>query len=660
MAVTVLQLIQPNTQELQKQLNTCTGVTGRLQEIVMEYLIYRNIHSLAEIGIDDIYDYREFIETLPGISGSQKKYYLNLLEQVVLSYNISFNGDLRKSMDEMTNERAVKNKAVVFLILEGLEKASEITYEDRCRFGEYLDVTVATSKKMEYQKALDQLKLNAIKAENENNSLKENVLKYANEKVFLLYHPSYELAKTFYYIRDKEELLFDFSLDASGMIKRQIFKMLNYVLEEKENWHDRRERFLIPLKLLYLFCIENKIEDIEQLTENHIQKFRNSIDGSVGTKTDTYMQIVDNIRKYLFLSSKTINWEANAWYLEKFVFEEGRENPAREIKRFTYGEIENVENRVLLKQHMQYQLGVSQKASLQTIRCNYYGIHSYLRYLDTKNIDAREITSSEMETFIKYEDEKDNQEETFNNTILAVARFYGYMVLKKQVTKVPIHFKYYLKKVTPHHNDRAVDIKTQLSILSALKNIPHHLRLMYLNLWCIGLRVNEVCVIKGDAYYWDGKDAWIKIYQNKMKAEKYVPIPKKLYDLMTEYISKNEIKGDEYVFKNKRGGAYDASTFCKQFQQRILDAGIVGYNFKSHDFRHTVASFLYTNGASIEVVRDYLGHKESDMTKNYLDYMPDLLDAENEAFFADKGNELAKIVLKGLKKNGKNDLSKRP
>ena len=60
--------------------------------------------------------------------------------------------------------------------------------------------------------------------------------------------------------------------------------------------------------------------------------------------------------------------------------------------------------------------------------------------------------------FFKYEDEKDNQEETFNNTILAVARFYGYMVLKKQVTKVPIHFKYYLKKVTPHHNDRAVDI----------------------------------------------------------------------------------------------------------------------------------------------------------------------------------------------------------
>ena len=652
MAATVLQLVQPNIHELKKQLDICAGVTGRLQDVILDYMLYRNIQSLSDVSTTDIYDYREYIEGRSDITDRQKKYYKNLLEQVVLSYNIVFSEKLRNSMDELTNERAIKNKAIAFLLLEGIDDATDIDYELRCKYGEYLDVTVAATKKMEYQKALDQLKLNSIKAENACNPLKTNVLKYANEKVFLLYHPSYELAETFYYLRDKEELVFDFSLEASGMMKRQIFKMLNYVLEEKENWHDRRERFLIPLKLLYQFCVDNGVVDIEQLTEKQILDFRDSFDGTVGTKTDTYMQIVDNIRKFLFLSAKSINWDANAWYLEKFNFEEGRENPAREIKRFTFGEVENEGNRALLKQYMQYQLGVSQKASIQTIRCNYYGILSYLRYLDKKGIDATAITSPEMENYIKCEEAKDIKAEAFNKTIIAVARFYGYMVLKKQVAKVPIHFDYYLKKTVPQHNDRAVDVKTQFEILSVLKEFPHHLRLMYLNLWCVGIRVNEVCVIKGDAYYWDGKDAWLKIYQNKMKSEKYVPIPKKLYELMMEYISKNEIKGDEYIFKNKRGGAYDAGTFCKQFQTRLLDAGIEDYNFKSHDLRHTVASFLYSNGASIEVVRDYLGHKESDMTKNYLDYIPDLLDAENELYFSEKGNELAKIVLKGLKKHG--------
>ena len=32
-----------------------------------------------------------------------------------------------------------------------------------------------------------------------------------------------------------------------------------------------------------------------------------------------------------------------------------------------------------------------------------------------------------------------------------------------------------------------------------------------------------MCTLKGGAYYWDGEDAWIKVYQIKMKAEKMIP-----------------------------------------------------------------------------------------------------------------------------------------
>jgi integrase len=156
---------------------------------------------------------------------------------------------------------------------------------------------------------------------------------------------------------------------------------------------------------------------------------------------------------------------------------------------------------------------------------------------------------------------------------------------------------------------------------------------MYLNLWCIGLRVNEVCVIRGDAYSFDGQDAWIKIYQSKIKQEKVVPIPTRLYELMTRYIGENHIAADEYVFQSARGKAYDAGTFAKQFKKALREAGMEKYDFRSHDFRHTVATRLYDGGASIEVIRDYLGHRESDMTKQYLDYMPKRIDAANETYF---------------------------
>jgi len=44
-----------------------------------------------------------------------------------------------------------------------------------------------------------------------------------------------------------------------------------------------------------------------------------------------------------------------------------------------------------------------------------------------------------------------------------------------------------------------------------------------------------------------------------------------------------------------------------------------------------VATFLMAHGASIEVTRDYLGHKTTDMTMQYLDFMSAVLKKENEA-----------------------------
>lgn len=643
-------VVQPNINKLQKQLDMCTGVTGKLQNIVMDYLLKEEIYSLEDIKLEDIFAFRNKMLTLPEVTTKQRKYYANLLEQVTLAYLIKNKPIVKEQVEELAISRTIKNKVMFFIIMMGVNDSAEINYDIRSKYKEYIYKTVTNSKKREYVKALDQLKLNAIKRNDQKSSFKKKVLNYKKEKIFLGYHPSYEIAMTFYFVRDKEELLFDFSLEASGMMKRQILKMLNYVLENKKNRHDRRERFLIPLKLLYLFCVKNNIEDIEQITAKQVKAFRESFDGTVGTKTDTYMQIIDNIRRYLFLSSEITNWKANVWYLEKFNFEEGRENPARRIKKFTFDEIENSKNRDLLKGYMKYQLGVTQKISIQTLRGIYYGIHSYLRYLDEKNIIVDEVTGTELESYIKYQDSRAVEPETFNQILISIARFYGYMIVKKKIKKMPINIEYYLKNTIQHHNDRSVNVEIQIEILKALKNFPYHLRLMYLNLWCIGLRVNEVCVIRGDAYYFDGKDAWFKVYQNKMKAEKYVPIPTKLYVLMKDYIEKNDIKADQYVFKSKKGNAYDAGTFSKQFKEQLLLAGITDYDFKSHDFRHTVATFLYTNGATIEVIRDYLGHKESDMTRKYIDYMSDIIEADSEVYFAE--NKLTQIK-NGVKKYGK-------
>ena len=57
------------------------------------------------------------------------------------------------------------------------------------------------------------------------------------------------------------------------------------------------------------------------------------------------------------------------------------------------------------------------------------------------------------------------------------------------------------------------------------------MRLMYLHLWCLGLRINEVCSIKREGYYLKEGVAWLRIYQHKMKMEKVIPIPMLLYTI---------------------------------------------------------------------------------------------------------------------------------
>lgn len=639
MGTMLKRVLKLDTELLYEQLYVSKGVTGKAREFVAQYLLDCGIDSLDVITVTDLLDYRKYVHSL-SMEKSHKVYYANLLEQECFAYLISKHSQLYDYAINIVPSCAIRNKTIGFMFICGVYSADDIDYELRSAYHEYLTGT-HVSKVSEYVKAIDRLKIESIKHQNQENPLFTPKLKYENKKVFLLYHPSYQMAMTFYYVQDKEELLFDFSIATSAVMKRQIFRMLNHILETKENWHDRRERFLIPLKLFYQYCIQHGIDDIEQITEKQIKGFRQSIDGKVGTKTDTYMQLIDNIRKFLFLEAKNTNWNANAWYLERFSFEDGRMNPAREIRRFTFGQIENRKNRDLLKLYMKYQLGVSQKSSIQTIRGQYYDILSFLLYLEGKGISAVAVTAEDMEKYINYLDKKGIQPEGFNRTLISVARFYGYIVTTKEISKAPLYFDYYFKNTFARHNDRAVSKESQKEILHNLKRFPMHLRLMYLNLWCIGLRINEVCVIKGGAYYWDGKDAWIKIYQNKMKNEKYVPIPTLLYQTMMKYITENDIGSDEYVFKNRRGGAYDAGTFCKQFKSCLEEVGITNYDFKSHDFRHTVATYLYAHGASIETIRDYLGHKESDMTRQYLDYMPDIIDDANEEYFTSRPNKLA-------------------
>ena len=186
-----------------------------------------------------------------------------------------------------------------------------------------------------------------------------------------------------------------------------------------------------------------------------------------------------------------------------------------------------------------------------------------------------------------------------------------------------------------------------MEILKKLKFFPEVQRLIFLNLWATGLRISEVCTLKGGAYYWDGEDAWLKVYQIKMKAEKMIPISLVLYEIMKIYIKKYRIKANEFLFKAQDGGAYRVGTFVKGFRASCKKYGIYnsGDTFKTHDYRHTLASGFYDDGVSIQTIRDYLGHNHENMTRQYIDYMPKKIEQANIDYFNQADNALAAEII---------------
>ncbi len=647
-ALSILQFdMTAKVAKLDAELNGCINVQGRMRNTVREFLLQEGIYSIGDINDKDKLNFKNYLGRRKDLSDGQKSYYISSLEMLQLHYYSVAHGEMLKEIEKDMQLTAALRKAETYLISHNVSSLRDIDYKVRSSYEAYLANYINENKIKEYLKILDIIKLNAIKRECEKGPFKSRKLNFSEEKIFLLYHADYDLAMSFYYTRDKKELVFDFSLPAPVKIKHQIFDMLNYTLENVMARHDRRERFIVPLKLLYQFCIEHGIEDMERLEEEQIEAFRKSLIEIGNTLDDSYMQIVDNIRKFLFLDAAKTNWEANVWYMERFHLQSDRMNPSNPVLSISFFQVHSKENRKYFQGYMQYLIGITNIA-IQNIRCQHYRILEFLQYCDKKGILVTQITGQDVDEYLKTIEEN-IQPETFNGKVVNIYRFFRFLWVKVHIGKVPFVLEYYLKDTFPVHHNRSVQQATISQMLTNLYLFPEHLRLMYLHLWSIGLRVNEVCMLKVNAYYQRKGDTWIKLYQNKMKAEKTVPIPSILYELMRAYIERNQIMPGEYVFQNAKGGAFDVNTFSKQMVTKCRELGIScgDYTFRSHDYRHMVATSLYAHGASLQAVRDYLGHKDENMTKQYLDYIPEKIDKANEEYFKEKKSSLAGKIKMG-------------
>lgn len=535
-----------------------------------------------------------------------------------------------------------------FMLEAGIWRLEDIDYKARCSYKEYLKSRISARAILNYMLGFDKIKFYWLDQQAQTLSGRQKLHKYQNQQLFLVYHPDTEIGRKFLRSRNKEKLVWDFQREAPLTLKKQIFIILHKILQIEQRI-DSLQLKLNELKELYDFCIESRVPDIEYLEEGQIQKFYEWLIEKGVRKGN----IIDFSRKTLFLDAAQINWNANVWYLERFHFESTRINPAKPVVSISFVDVIHKKNRSLLQQYMKYCLGTT-NLTIGIIRTELSMIRRFL--IKMQEYSGENIclaTAADIGQYFNYLEMSDSQPENYNKNIISILHFFDYLKVRGYIEKIPFQEQYFLKKTVQKHHDRSVEHQVYIEIMQKLNGFPEDLRLMFLHQWAVGLRASEVCTLKGDAYYVQGRDAWVQVYQIKMKNFKRIPIPVILYRLMKVYLDKYQIQADEYIFKNTKGGAYHYETYKRRMLKYCKENRIANgeYLFQSHDYRHTLATFFYNHGVSIQGIRDYLGHTYEEMTEQYIDFMPRKIRKANEDYFRKEENSLAS----GIKKRNRNE-----
>ena len=407
---------------------------------------------------------------------------------------------------------------------------------------------------------------------------------------------------------------------------------------------------LTALQHFYDFCNKRGVHDVEELEESDLETYDQYLKEYCINRTAAKhgMAVMNLCRKLSFVRADKIHWTAGVWYMERLHLPEYRINQSQSLESISFIEIHEPENRKYAQEFMKYELGINGQA-VSTVIKRYCEVRNFILYLEEQGILITRCTAENLEGYFRILLEKKLTPKGYNERILEVTYFIRFLTVRKYLKPINFYPEYYYQKVIPVHHQRSVNEEVSREIIGKLKYFPEHLRCMFLHLWCLGLRGSEVCTLKGDAYYWEGKDSWLKIYQVKMKTYKRIPIPQALYDVMKVYIKRHNIRPDEYIFKNKKGGAFLYTTFRQQMLKNceINHIQTGEYIFKSHDYRHTVATMFYDGGVSLQSIRDYLGHLYDEMTRQYIDYMPKKVEQANIEYFSVSENNLAACLKRG-------------
>ena len=279
-----------------------------------------------------------------------------------------------------------------------------------------------------------------------------------------------------------------------------------------------------------------------------------------------------------------------------------------------------------LNDYLEY-LKYQKNYSDYTIESYKHDIIEYLEYLNSENLNFKNIEYSDIRFYLMYlKDTKKDDNTSINRKLSSLRGFYKYLA-NENIVKTNV-----FSLVNGPKRSKKLPRYFEYNELEELFNVPdtrtplgQRDSLILEMLYATGVRVGELVNIKVSDIDLGRRNIIILGKGNK---ERFVTYGEYCEDILKTYLNNGRallnIKDSDYLFLNNNGGQL-TDRGVRFILDKLIQKTSLNKNISPHMIRHSFATHLLNEGCDLLTVQKLLGHESIKATQIYTHVTTDRL-----------------------------------
>ena len=280
--------------------------------------------------------------------------------------------------------------------------------------------------------------------------------------------------------------------------------------------------------------------------------------------------------------------------------------------------VKQVSDQEILSMYLNYE-AVEKGLSSNTLESYKRDIVIYLDFLTRNKKTILKATRKDIENFLSERKEQGSKSRTVARNKVSIVNLYKFLVMENYISKNPTDNLEVirLKRVLPE-SLTTTEVDDLLSVHNEKTDKGLRDKAIFELMYSSGLRVSEICSLRIDDIFFEGK--YLKI-RGKGNKERIVPINDRALDILQRYIQTSRVimvkgKKTSELFLNFRGDKISRVGIWKIVKETMKKSNITK-NVYPHTLRHSFATHLIQHGADLRAVQRMLGHSDITTTEIY-------------------------------------------